>query len=73
MPSVLTADTTSFVLISNSDTAASIIGFSGTLLVSAVASAGNVKITTQSNLLQAAGYCGHTADSCSAPTGCMEL
>ena len=70
MPSSLTADTTAFVLLSSSGTAPSISGFSGTLLVTAVASAGNVKITTQTDLLQAAGYCGHNADSSSDITGC---
>ena len=70
MPSSLTADTTDFVLLSSSGTAPSISGFSGTLLVTAVASAGNVKITTQTDLLQAAGYCGHNADSSSDITGC---
>ena len=70
MPSGLTADTSSFVLLSSSGTTPSISGFSGTLLVTAVASAGNVKITTQTDLLQAAGYCGHNADSSSDITGC---
>jgi hypothetical protein len=62
MPSTLTADTSSFVLLSTSGTTPSISGYSGTLLVSAVASAGNIKITTTSNLLQASGYCGYTSD-----------
>ena len=62
MPSTLTADTSSFVQLSDSGTTPSISGYSGTLLVSAVASAGNIKITTTSNLLQASGYCGYTSD-----------
>ena len=55
MPSTLTADTSSFVLLSSSGTTPSISGYTGTLLVSAVASDGNVKITITSNLLRAAG------------------
>ena len=70
MPSSLTADTTTFVLLSSSGTAPSISGFSGNLLVTAVASTGNVKITTTSNILQASGYCGYDADSSSAPSNC---
>ena len=59
MPTSLTADTSDFVLLSSSGTTPSISGYSGTLLVSAVASAGNVKVTTTTNLLKAAGYCGY--------------
>jgi uncharacterized protein YhjY with autotransporter beta-barrel domain len=71
MPSSLTADTTAFVLLSSSGTTPSISGFSGNLLVTAVASTGNVKITTTSNILQASGYCGYDADSTSnAPSNC---
>jgi hypothetical protein len=39
MPSILTADTSGFVLLSSSGTTPSISGYSGTLLISAVASA----------------------------------
>ena len=46
MPSTLTSDTSSFVLLSDFGTTPSISGYSGTLLISAVASAGNIKITT---------------------------
>jgi len=70
MPSSLTADTTAFVLLSTSGTTPSISGYSGTLLVTAVASAGNVKIITQTALKRAAGYCGHGSDSNSIITGC---
>ena len=70
MPSSLTADTTAFVLLSTSGTTPSISGYSGNLLVTAVASAGNVKIITQTNLNQAAGYCGHGSDSNDDITGC---
>ena len=73
MPSTLTADTSSFVLLSDSGTTPSISGYSGTLLVSAVASAGNIKITTTSNILKASGYCGYDSDgeaSDGAPTNC---
>ena len=70
MPSSLTADTTAFVLLSSSGTTPSISGYSGTLLVTAVASAGNVKIITQTHLLQSAGYCEHGSDSASTITGC---
>ena len=70
MPSTLTADTSSFVLLSDSGTTPSISGYSGTLLISAVASAGNIKITTTSNILQASGYCGYTSDGSGAPADC---
>ena len=70
MPSTLTADTSSFVLLSSSGTTPSISGYTGTLLVSAVASDGNVKITITSNLLRAAGYCGYSSDASSEPTSC---
>jgi len=70
MPSALTANTSSFVLLSDSGTTPSISGYSGTLLVSAVASAGNIKITTTSNILQAAGYCGYSSDGSGAPADC---
>ena len=70
MPSSLTADTTDFVLLSDSGTAPSISGFSGTLLVTATASAGNVKSTTTSNTLRASGYCGYTSDADSEASDC---
>ena len=70
MPSTLTADTSSFVSLSDSGTTPSISGYSGTLLVSAVASTGNIKITTTSNILQASGYCGYTTDGSGDPTNC---
>ena len=70
MPSSLTADTTDFVLLSDSGTAPSISGFDGTLLVTATASAGNVKITTTSNTLRASGYCGYSADADSEASDC---
>ena len=70
MPSTLTADTSDFVLLSTSGTTPSISGFTGTLLVTIVASSGNVKVTTTSNLLKATGYCGYTSDASSEPTDC---
>ena len=70
MPSTLTTDTTDFVLLSSSGTTPSISGYTGTLLVSAVASDGNIKITTTTNLLRAAGYCGYSSDASSEPTSC---
>ena len=70
MPTSLTSDTTDFVLLSSSGVTPSISGYSGTLLVSAVASAGNIKITTTSSTDQAAGYCGYASDGSSAPVQC---
>ena len=70
MPTSLTADTSDFVLLSSSGTTPSISGFSDTLLVTIVASAGNVKVTTTTNLLKAAGYCGYSSDASSEPTDC---
>jgi len=70
MPSSLTADTTNFVLLSDSGTAPSISGFDGTLLVTATASAGNVKITTTTDTLRANGYCGYTSDADSEASDC---
>ena len=55
---------------STSGTTPSISGFTGTLLVTIVASSGNVKVTTTSNLLKASGYCGYTSDASSEPTDC---
>ena len=70
MPSTLTTDTTDFVLLSSSGTTPSISGYSGTLLVSAVASDGNIKVTSVTNLMRAVGYCTYTSDSSSAPIAC---
>ena len=70
MPTSLTADTTDFVLLSSSGVTPSISGYTGTLLVSATASAGNIKITSTSNTDQANGYCGYTSDGSSAPVQC---
>ena len=70
LPSTLTADTSDFILLSSSGTTPSISGYTGTLLVSAIASDGNVKITTTTNLLRAAGYCGYSSDASSEPTSC---
>ena len=49
-PTNLVANTTGFVLLSTSGTTPSISGYSGTLLFSAVASAGNIKVTDTSNV-----------------------
>ena len=70
MPSTLTTDTTDFVLLSSSGTTPSISGYTGTLLVSAVASDGNIKVTSVTNLMQAAGYCTYESDNSSAPLAC---
>ena len=69
-PTNLVANTTGFVLLSTSGTTPSISGYSGTLLFSAVASAGNIKVTDTSNVLKAAGYCGYTSDASAEPTDC---
>ena len=55
MPTSLTTDTTDFVLLSSSGVTPSISGYSGTLLVSATASAGNIKITNTTNINSANG------------------
>ena len=68
MPSTLTTDTTDFVLLSSSGTTPSISGYTGTLLVSAVASDGNIKVTSVTSLMQAAGYCGYSSDNSSVPS-----
>ena len=70
MPSTLTTDTTDFVLLSSSGTTPSISGYTGTLLVSAVASDGNIKVTSVTNLMQAAGYCNYSSDNSSVPSQC---
>ena len=68
MPSTLTTDTTDFVLLSSSGTTPSISGYTGTLLVSAVASDGNIKVTSVTNLMQAQGYCDYPSDNSSVPS-----
>ena len=70
MPSSLTADTSSFVLLSSSGTTPAINGYSGTLLVTAVASSGNIKVTTTSDIDQASGYCGYTSDGSGDAADC---
>ena len=69
-PTNLVANTTDFILLSSSGTTPSISGYSGTLLFSAVASAGNIKVTDTSNVLKAAGYCGYASDASAEPTDC---
>ena len=69
MPTSLTTDTTDFVLLSSSGVTPSISGYSGTLLVSATASAGNIKITNTTNINSANGYCGYN-DNTSTPVQC---
>ena len=66
-PTNLVANTTGFVLLSTSGTTPLISGYSGTLLFSAVASAGNIKVTDTSNVLKATGYCGYTSDASAEP------
>ena len=70
MPSTLTTDTTDFVLLSSSGTTPSISGYTGTLLVSAVASDGNIKVTSVTSLMRAAGYCSYTNDNANEPSNC---
>ena len=70
MPSTLTTDTTDFVLLSSSGTTPSISGYTGTLLVSAVASDGNIKVTSVTSLMRAAGYCSYTSDNANEPSSC---
>ena len=55
MPTSLTSDTTDFVLLSSSGVTPNISGYNASdiFLVSAVASAGNIKIITTSNTDQA--------------------
>ena len=69
MPTSLTTDTTDFVLLSSSGVTPSISGYSGTLLVSATASAGNIKITNTTSINSANGYCGYN-DNTSTPVQC---
>ncbi|MDA8829284.1 autotransporter domain-containing protein [Candidatus Pelagibacter bacterium] len=69
MPTSLTTDTTDFVLLSSSGVTPSISGYSGTLLVSATASAGNIKITNTTSINSANGYCGYD-DNTSTPDQC---
>ena len=70
MPSTLTTDTTDFVLLSSSGTTPSISGYTGTLLLSAVASDGNIKVTSVTSLMRAAGYCSYTSDNANEPSSC---
>ena len=72
MPSGLTANTSSFVLLSDSGTTPSISGFTATdLLATITASAGTLVVTTTTGLEQASGYCNYTSnDSSSEPTNC---
>ena len=58
----LTTDTSDFVLLSSSGTTPAINGYSGTLLVTVVASSGNIKVTTTSDIDQASSYCSYTSD-----------
>ena len=71
MPSTLTANTSSFVLLSDSGTTPSISGFTATdLLATVTASAGTLVVTTTTGLEQASGYCDYTSDNSSEPTNC---
>ena len=71
MPSSLTANTSSFVLLSDSGTTPSISGFTATdLLATITASAGTLVVTTTTGLEQASGYCDYTSDNSSEPTNC---
>ena len=71
MPSTLTANTSSFVLLSDSGTTPTISGFTATdLLATITASAGTLVVTTTTGLEQASGYCDYTSDNSSEPTNC---
>ena len=71
MPSTLTANTSSFVQLSESGVTPSISGFTATdLLATIVASSGTLIVTTTTGLEQASGYCDYTSDSSSEPTNC---
>ena len=69
-PTTLTADTTGFVLVSNSGTTPAISGFSTDVFVVVTGTAGKIKILTYAGLEQRTGYCGYTADSTSEPSDC---
>ena len=72
-PSTLTTNTSDFVLLSETDTTPSVSGFSTDVLITIVATAGYVKITTVTGLEQINGYCGYTADnSSSEPDNCTD-
>ena len=71
MPSSLTANTSSFVQLSESGVTPSISGFTATdLLATVTASAGTLVVTTTTGLEQASGYCDYTSDNSSEPTNC---
>jgi len=69
-PSTLTADTTGFVLVSNSGTTPAVSGFLTDVFVVVTGTAGSIKILTYAGLEQRTGYCGYTADSTSEPSDC---
>jgi len=69
-PTTLTADTTGFVLVSNSGTTPAVSGFSTDVFVVITGTAGKLKIVTYAGLEQRTGYCGYTADSTSEPEDC---
>ena len=72
-PSTLTTNTSDFVLLSETGTTPSVNGFSTDVLITIVATAGYVKITTVTGLEQINGYCGYTADnSSSEPDNCTD-
>ena len=70
-PTTLTADTTGFVLVSNSGTTPEVSGFSTDVFVVVTGTAGKLKILTFAGLEQKTGYCGYTADDASSePSDC---
>jgi len=70
-PTTLTADTTGFVLVSNSGTTPAVSGFSTDVFVVVTGTAGSIKILTYAGLEQRTGYCGYTADDDSSePADC---
>jgi len=70
-PTTLVADTTGFVLVSNSGTTPAVSGFSTDVFVVITGTAGKIKILTFAGLEQKTGYCGYTADDASSePSDC---
>ena len=70
-PTTLTADTTGFVLVSNSGTTPAVSGFSTDVFVVVTGTAGKIKILTYAGLEQRTGYCGYTEDNDSSePADC---
>jgi hypothetical protein len=65
-PSTLIADTTGFILVSNSGITPEVSGFSTDVFVVVTGTAGKIKILTLAGLEPKTGYCGYTADDASS-------